>query len=125
MVVNEIQTGDALIAEGAIRNALLVAADRSVCDDRWSAGRSGSVRRAGDDGTAPHGGDRRTHGAWRRTGREYFSLVVAQGFRLSAIGVACGLIAAFGLTRLMKAMLVGVRATDPGDFRVRWCCCSC
>jgi putative ABC transport system permease protein len=45
-----------------------------------------------------------------------FQLVVAQGFRLSAIGVACGLIAALGLTRLMKAMLVGVRATDPATF---------
>jgi len=45
-----------------------------------------------------------------------FQLVVAQGFRLSAIGVTCGLIAALGLTRLMKAMLVGVRATDPATF---------
>jgi putative ABC transport system permease protein len=45
-----------------------------------------------------------------------FQLVVAQGFRLSAIGVVCGLIAALGLTRLMKAMLVGVGTTDPATF---------
>jgi predicted permease len=47
-----------------------------------------------------------------------FQLVVAQGFRLSAIGLFFGLIAAIGLTRLMKAMLVGVRATDPATFGV-------
>jgi predicted permease len=45
-----------------------------------------------------------------------FQLVVGQGFRLSAIGIAVGLIAAFGLTRLMHAMLVGVTATDPATF---------
>jgi putative ABC transport system permease protein len=47
-----------------------------------------------------------------------FQLVVTQGFRLSAIGVVSGLIAAVGLTRLMKAMLVGVRATDPATYGV-------
>jgi putative ABC transport system permease protein len=45
-----------------------------------------------------------------------FQLVVGQGFRLSAIGIAIGLIGAFGLTRLMHAMLVGVSATDPATF---------
>ena len=45
-----------------------------------------------------------------------FRLVVGQGFRLSAIGIAAGLIAAFLLTRLMRAMLVGVQATDPVTF---------
>jgi putative ABC transport system permease protein len=47
-----------------------------------------------------------------------FRLVVGQGFRLSAIGIAAGLIAAFLLTRLMRAMLVGVKATDPVTFGV-------
>jgi len=45
-----------------------------------------------------------------------FQLVVGQGFRLSAIGIVVGLIAAFGLTRLMHAMLVGVTATDPTTY---------
>jgi len=45
-----------------------------------------------------------------------FQLVVSQGFRLSAIGIGCGLVAAFGLTQLMKAMLVGVHATDPATY---------
>jgi putative ABC transport system permease protein len=47
-----------------------------------------------------------------------FRLVVGQGFRLSAIGIGAGLIAAFLLTRLMRAMLVGVQATNPVTFGV-------
>ena len=45
-----------------------------------------------------------------------FHLVVGQGFRLTAVGIFIGLIGAFALTRLMAAMLVGVRATDPTTF---------
>jgi predicted permease len=45
-----------------------------------------------------------------------FRLVVGDGFRLTLIGVLSGLFAAFGLTRLMVAMLVGVKATDPTTF---------
>jgi len=41
---------------------------------------------------------------------------VGQGFRLSAIGIGIGLVAAFALTRMMHAMLVGVRPTDPATF---------
>jgi predicted permease len=47
---------------------------------------------------------------------QIFQLVVGQGLRLSAIGVAAGLIGALLLTRLMSAMLVGVKATDPATF---------
>jgi putative ABC transport system permease protein len=45
-----------------------------------------------------------------------FKLVVGYGLRLSAAGVAIGMVAAFGLTRLMTGMLVGVNATDPITF---------
>jgi len=45
-----------------------------------------------------------------------FKLVVGQGLRLTAVGIAAGLIAAFALTRLMATMLVGVKATDPVTF---------
>jgi len=48
--------------------------------------------------------------------QEIFHLVVGQGLRLSAIGVTAGVIGAFVLTRLMRAMLVGVKATDPATF---------
>jgi predicted permease len=47
---------------------------------------------------------------------QIFQLVVGQGLRLSGIGIAAGLIGAFALTRLLRAMLVGVRATDPATF---------
>jgi predicted permease len=45
-----------------------------------------------------------------------FQLVVGQGLWLAGIGIAAGLLAAFGLTRSMSTMLVGVKATDPLTF---------
>ena len=45
-----------------------------------------------------------------------FQLVVGQGLRLTAIGIAAGLIAAFVLTGGMATMLVGVKATDPATY---------
>jgi predicted permease len=45
-----------------------------------------------------------------------FGLVVGQGLRLSAAGVACGVAGAMGLTRVMSTMLVGVKPTDPATF---------
>jgi predicted permease len=45
-----------------------------------------------------------------------FRLVVAHGMRMALTGVAIGLLAAFGLTRLMTKMLFGVSATDPVTF---------
>jgi putative ABC transport system permease protein len=45
--------------------------------------------------------------------RDVFKLVVGQGARLAALGIAIGLVAAYELTWLMKSMLFGV---DPRDF---------
>jgi putative ABC transport system permease protein len=45
-----------------------------------------------------------------------FGLVVGLGLRLSATGIALGLLAAFELTRILKSMLVGVTPTDPVTF---------
>ncbi len=45
-----------------------------------------------------------------------FQLVVRQGLRLSAAGIAVGWVAAFILTHAMSTMLVGVKATDPATF---------
>ena len=45
-----------------------------------------------------------------------FQLVIGQGLRLSAIGIALGAVGALALTRGMKTMLVGVRPTDPLTF---------
>jgi predicted permease len=43
-------------------------------------------------------------------------LVVGQGAKMALLGVALGLVAAMGLTRLMSDMLYGVSATDPLTF---------
>jgi putative ABC transport system permease protein len=43
-------------------------------------------------------------------------LVVGEGLRLSAAGIAVGLVAALVLTRGMKTMLVGVKPGDPATF---------
>jgi predicted permease len=45
-----------------------------------------------------------------------FRLVIGRGLALSAAGIAIGLAAAGGLTRIMASMLVGIKATDPGTF---------
>ncbi len=48
--------------------------------------------------------------------REVTQMFVRHGAVLSAVGVACGMAAAFALTRLMKALLYGVSPADPGTF---------
>jgi putative ABC transport system permease protein len=45
-----------------------------------------------------------------------FRLMVGKGLRLSALGIAIGLIAAFVLTRVLATMLVEVKPTDPATF---------
>jgi predicted permease len=43
-------------------------------------------------------------------------MVVGQGARVALLGIAIGLVASFGLTRIMSSMLFGVSATDPLTF---------
>ena len=43
-------------------------------------------------------------------------LIVLQGLRLSAVGIALGIVAAIVLGRVMTSMLVGVKPTDPATF---------
>ena len=52
-------------------------------------------------------GDDRGHVLW---------LTVRQGFRLIPISMACGLAVSFGLSRIMRAMLFHVGASDPWTF---------
>ena len=55
-------------------------------------------------------GIRMALGADRSTIRK---LVVWQGMRLAMVGVAVGIAAAFGLTRLIASFLFGVKSWDP------------
>jgi putative ABC transport system permease protein len=47
-----------------------------------------------------------------------FRLVIGQGLRLSAVGIAIGLLLALVTTRVMTSMLVDVRPTDPVTFGI-------
>jgi putative ABC transport system permease protein len=48
--------------------------------------------------------------------REVLCLVLGQGGRIALIGIAIGIVAAFGLTRLMSSLLFSVSASDPATF---------
>ncbi len=54
--------------------------------------------------------------AFGATHANILRLVVGEGLRLSAVGVAAGLAAAFAITGVMRSMLVGVKPTDPLTF---------
>jgi putative ABC transport system permease protein len=49
-------------------------------------------------------------------GRDVMRIILVQGARLALVGVAIGLLAAFGLTRLMASLLYGISASDPLTF---------
>ena len=112
VLVNEIQTGDAVMekAQAETRfSLLLIGVFATIAGVLAGVGLYGVLATTVRHRTAEIG----VRMALGAEPARVFQLVVTQGFRLSAIGVAGGLIAAFGLTRLMKAMLIGVGTTDP------------
>ena len=48
--------------------------------------------------------------------RDVLGMVLGEGMKITAVGVAIGLAAAFGLTRLIANLIFGVGATDPVTF---------
>jgi putative ABC transport system permease protein len=49
---------------------------------------------------------------------DVMKLIVFGGMKLTLIGVAAGLLAAFGITRVLASLLFGVKAFDPATFAV-------
>jgi putative ABC transport system permease protein len=49
---------------------------------------------------------------------DVIGMVVGQGLRMAAAGMAIGCVGAFALTRLMSAMLFEVRPSDPAVFLI-------
>jgi len=47
---------------------------------------------------------------------EVMALIIFGGLKLALIGVAAGLVAAFGITRVLASLLFGVKAFDPATF---------
>ena len=50
--------------------------------------------------------------------RDVMRLVLVEGARLALVGIVIGVLAAFGLTRLMSSLLYGTSASDPLTFAV-------
>jgi putative ABC transport system permease protein len=50
--------------------------------------------------------------------RDVLRLVLNHGMKMALSGVALGLVAALGLTRLLAKMVYGVSTTDPATFTV-------
>ncbi len=47
---------------------------------------------------------------------QVLNLIVREGMLLTCVGVGAGLVVAFGVTRLMRSLMYGVRPSDPGTF---------
>jgi len=115
VLVNQVETGDALIEKaqaGTRFSLLLIGVFATIAGVLAGVGLYGVLATAVRHRTAEIG----VRMALGAEPARVFQLVVTQGLRLSAIGVTCGLVAAFGLTRLMRAMLIGVRASDPATY---------
>ncbi len=72
-------------------------------------------------GVMSHSASQRTHEIGIRMAlgarsRDVLALVMREGMVTTLIGVAIGVGAAFGVTRLMASQLYGVTATDPATF---------
>jgi len=115
VVVNQVQTGDSLLEKaqaGTRFSLLLIGVFATVAGVLAGVGLYGVLATTVRHRTAEIG----VRMALGAEPAKVFQLIVSQGFRLSAVGIGCGLVAAFGLTRLMAAMLVGVRASDPATY---------
>jgi putative ABC transport system permease protein len=49
-------------------------------------------------------------------GRDVFGMVLREAGKLAAVGIAIGILGAFGVTRVIASLLIGVSPTDPVSF---------
>jgi ABC-type antimicrobial peptide transport system permease subunit len=49
---------------------------------------------------------------------QMLAMVMGQGIKLAGIGVAIGMVAAYGLTRVLSSVLFGVKASDPLTYAI-------
>jgi ABC-type antimicrobial peptide transport system permease subunit len=115
--VTKIRTMETVVAEGLARenfNTLLLGVFAGIALVLAAIGIYGVMSYAVEARTREIG-IRMALGAGRR---ETLALIVGQGMRLIGLGIALGLAAAFGLTRLMTTLLFGVKPTDPFTFIV-------
>ena len=114
-LMTEIGTGDEIVhtAQASTRfSLLLISVFAVIAGALAGVGLYGVLSTAVRQRTAEIG-VRMAMGARRG---DIVKLVVLEGLRLSGIGIGIGLVAAVVLGRVMMAMLVGVKATDPATF---------
>jgi predicted permease len=115
LLVTEMETADAILYRaqtGTRFSLLLISAFALVAVTLAGIGLYGVLSTVVRQRTAEVG-VRMALGAARS---DIIQLIVLQGLRLSAIGIAIGIVAAFLLGRVISAMLVGVKSTDPATF---------
>ena len=126
-IVAQVHSLDAQLAVGNIKTMTQVVAS-SVAAPQFNtvllgifAGLALFLAAIGVYGVLAYGVAQQTHEIGIRMAlgaqqRDVFRLILEQGARLTCLGVAIGLFAAFGLTRLMASLLYGVSPTDPVTF---------
>jgi len=90
LLITDLQTADSVVYRCASGHTIFIALDLGLCGGGGDVGRHRPVWRAFDCGATEDSGDRRAHGFGSGTGN-IIRLIVLQGLRLSAAGIAVGL----------------------------------